>query len=63
MEILTIISVFFAGCGITTYLMYKLEVRPLVVLIAQMRKEGYIVDHPMPERKTDPEVWLDIPEG
>lgn len=50
------------GLGIIT--VYFIQVLPLTKLIAQMRKEGYIMNYPIPERKLDPdESWRDIAEG
>lgn len=49
------------ACGII--LCYFIQVLPIVKLIAQMRKEGYIMNYPVPERKILDEPWLDIPEG
>lgn len=49
------------GLGITT--IYFIQVLPLTKLIAQMRKEGYIMNYPIPVRKVEEDSWRDIAEG
>ncbi len=51
------------GFGLGIIAIYFIQVLPLIKLIAQMRKEGYIMNYRIPERKITEDSWRDIAEG